>query len=71
VFLSDYVYVATASFHNLNGVIAQNNMHELWSLLNYLYPEYFKDPEPFDEVRILMIAPVRFFAADPIDPPPM
>lgn len=26
----------------------QNNLHELWSLLYYLYPKVFVDSEPFD-----------------------
>lgn len=32
----------------LTGTPLQNNLHELWSLLNYLYPEYFVDSELFD-----------------------
>jgi SWI/SNF-related matrix-associated actin-dependent regulator of chromatin subfamily A member 5 len=27
----------------------QNNLHELWSLLNFLLPEIFSSAETFDE----------------------
>ena len=26
----------------------QNNMHELWALLNFLYPDVFDDSDKFD-----------------------
>lgn len=29
--------------------MAQNNLHELWSLLNFLLPEIFSSAETFDE----------------------
>lgn len=29
--------------------IAQNNLHELWALLNFLLPEIFSSAETFDE----------------------
>lgn len=29
--------------------IVQNNLHELWSLLNFLLPEIFSSAETFDE----------------------
>uniref|UniRef100_A0A6S9VAX5 Uncharacterized protein n=1 Tax=Chrysotila carterae TaxID=13221 RepID=A0A6S9VAX5_CHRCT len=32
----------------LTGTPVQNNMHELWALLNFLYPEIFTTAEPFD-----------------------
>jgi SWI/SNF-related matrix-associated actin-dependent regulator of chromatin subfamily A member 5 len=32
----------------LTGTPLQNNMYELWSLLEFLYPEVFTTPEPFD-----------------------
>lgn len=32
----------------LTGTPLQNNMHELWALLNYLLPEIFKDSATFD-----------------------
>jgi SWI/SNF-related matrix-associated actin-dependent regulator of chromatin subfamily A member 5 len=33
----------------LTGTPTQNNMHEVWALLNYLYPTIFVDSEPFDK----------------------
>jgi len=29
--------------------MVQNNLHELWSLLNFLLPEIFSSAETFDE----------------------
>ena len=31
------------------GVCVQNNLHELWALLNFLLPEVFSSAEKFDE----------------------
>ena len=33
----------------LTGTPLQNNLTELWALLNYLYPEYFEDSKYFDK----------------------
>jgi len=33
----------------LTGTPLQNNLHELWSLLNFLYPEVFVSSKKFDE----------------------
>jgi len=33
----------------ITGTPLQNNLHELWALLNYLLPEVFSDSEHFDE----------------------
>lgn len=33
----------------LTGTPLQNNLHELWALLNYLYPNIFVSSEPFDQ----------------------
>ena len=30
----------------------QNNLHELWALLNFLLPDVFSSSEQFDEVRL-------------------
>jgi SWI/SNF-related matrix-associated actin-dependent regulator of chromatin subfamily A member 5 len=30
-------------------LLIQNNLHELWSLLNFLLPEIFSSAETFDE----------------------
>lgn len=30
------------------GTPLQNNLHELYALLNYMYPQIFDTPEPFD-----------------------
>lgn len=30
--------------------LSQNNLHELWALLNFLLPTVFKDSEAFNEV---------------------
>lgn len=32
----------------LTGTPLQNNLHELWSLLNFLLPEIFSNSELFD-----------------------
>jgi SWI/SNF-related matrix-associated actin-dependent regulator of chromatin subfamily A member 5 len=32
----------------LTGTPLQNNLHELWALLNFLLPEVFSDAEEFD-----------------------
>jgi SNF2 family DNA or RNA helicase len=32
----------------LTGTPLQNNLHELWSLLNFLLPEIFSSSEIFD-----------------------
>jgi SWI/SNF-related matrix-associated actin-dependent regulator of chromatin subfamily A member 5 len=33
----------------LTGTPLQNNLHELWSLLNFLLPDVFSSSEDFDE----------------------
>ena len=33
----------------LTGTPLQNNLHELWSILNYLYPDYFEESNVFDD----------------------
>jgi len=33
----------------LTGTPLQNNIHELWSLLNFLLPDIFGSAEDFDE----------------------
>jgi len=35
----------------LTGTPLQNNLHELWALLNFLLPDIFSSAEQFDEVR--------------------
>ncbi|KKA03156.1 hypothetical protein D499_0C00390 [Hanseniaspora uvarum DSM 2768] len=42
------------SFHSLNrllvtGTPLQNNLHELWALLNFILPDIFENSEVFDE----------------------
>jgi SWI/SNF-related matrix-associated actin-dependent regulator of chromatin subfamily A member 5 len=32
----------------ITGTPLQNNLHELWALLNFLLPEKFSDAEDFD-----------------------
>jgi len=36
----------------LTGTPLQNNLHELWALLNYIVPDLFKDSELFDNLFI-------------------
>ncbi|KAL6935574.1 related to ISWI chromatin-remodeling complex ATPase ISW2 [Hanseniaspora guilliermondii] len=43
------------SFHSLNrllvtGTPLQNNLHELWALLNFILPDIFENSEIFDEL---------------------
>lgn len=33
----------------ITGTPLQNNLHELWALLNFLLPEVFSSSEKFDE----------------------
>ena len=33
----------------MQGTPLQNNLHELWALLNYLHPSIFTVSEPFDD----------------------
>ena len=33
----------------ITGTPLQNNLHELWALLNFLLPDIFSDSEQFDE----------------------
>ena len=33
----------------LTGTPLQNNLHELWSLLNFLMPDVFNNSQMFDE----------------------
>ena len=33
----------------ITGTPLQNNLHELWALLNFLLPEVFSSAEKFDE----------------------
>lgn len=40
----------------LTGTPLQNNMHELWSLLNFLMPEIFKSSQIFDEIFLTKTA---------------
>eukprot|EP00611_Tribonema_gayanum_P023708 TRINITY_DN5050_c0_g1_i1.p1 TRINITY_DN5050_c0_g1~~TRINITY_DN5050_c0_g1_i1.p1 ORF type:complete len:1003 (+),score=418.58 TRINITY_DN5050_c0_g1_i1:2044-5052(+) len=55
----------------LTGTPLQNNLHELWALLNYLLPDTFKDSAPFDkaydvntgQVEEKMLASVHFVLA--------
>lgn len=34
----------------ITGTPLQNNLHELWALLNFLLPEMFGDSEMFDSM---------------------
>jgi SNF2 family DNA or RNA helicase len=56
----------------LTGTPLQNNLHELYALLNFLYPDVFTDSTPFDNAFDLvhhkaraLTAPRRFRAAVP------
>ena len=39
----------------LTGTPLQNNLPELWSLLNFLLPTIFKSVENFEQVRLLSL----------------
>lgn len=45
----------------ITGTPLQNNLHELWALLNFLVPELFHDAEQFDDWfkvgRVLFVYP--------------
>ena len=41
--------IKTANRLLLTGTPLQNNLHELWALLNFLLPEVFSSSDDFDE----------------------
>jgi len=41
--------VSNTSWLSAAGTPLQNNLHELWALLNFLLPEIFSSAEKFDE----------------------
>ena len=43
----------------LTGTPLQNNLHELYALLNFLYPDVFTDSTPFDNAFDLVHHRVR------------
>ena len=43
----------------LTGTPLQNNLHELYALLNFLYPDVFTDSSPFDNAFDLVHHKVR------------
>ncbi len=40
--------VARMSVIMLTGTPVQNNLHELYALLNFMFPDVFTSPDPFD-----------------------
>ena len=44
--------ISTARRLLLTGTPIQNNLHELWALLNFLFPEIFTDSAEFDDVDV-------------------
>lgn len=53
MYISMCVYICVYAYIRFNVVCIsssmQNNLHELWSLLNFLLPEIFSSAETFDE----------------------
>lgn len=45
----NYQYFIVKYVIILASFLVQNNLHELWSLLNFLLPEIFSSAETFDE----------------------
>lgn len=43
---SSVTFIVFSLYHYMS---MQNNLHELWSLLNFLLPEIFSSAETFDE----------------------
>jgi SWI/SNF-related matrix-associated actin-dependent regulator of chromatin subfamily A member 5 len=49
----------------LTGTLLQNDLHELWALLNLIYPDVFTDSTPFDEAFNLNVAKGKSAKVDP------
>ena len=49
----------------LTGTLLQNNLHELWALLNLIYPDVFTDATPFDDAFDLNVAKGKSAKVDP------
>ena len=52
----------------LTGTPLQNNLHELWALLNYLFPEIFTSSELFDETFDLSKSAVKHEMLEKVGP---
>lgn len=49
--ISQYLRYYSAEFKLLmTGTPLSNDLHELWSLLNFILPEIFRDPKIFDNI---------------------
>ena len=41
----------------ISGTPLQNNLHELWAMLNFLLPDIFSEADTFDEWLNLEVRP--------------
>ena len=59
--LGSVTYFISSLDVTLNRTPLQNNLHELWALLNFLLPDIFSSSEQFDGKSFRMQSRVLYF----------